>query len=103
MSAPTSSLNPTAGAPLLEVGNVTAYYGDLQALFDISLQVNAGEIVSVVVEFVTIARSWPAPRPREIQAVIPRHWFACICNVPLPTVVAECKETAISGSNSIRQ
>jgi len=48
MSAPTSSLNPTAGAPLLELGNVTAYYGDLQALFDISIQVNAGEIVTLI-------------------------------------------------------
>jgi branched-chain amino acid transport system ATP-binding protein len=48
VNAPTSSLNPTAGAPLLEVGNVTAYYGDLQALFDISLQVNAGEIVTLI-------------------------------------------------------
>jgi branched-chain amino acid transport system ATP-binding protein len=48
MSAPASSLNPTAGAPLLEVSNVTAYYGDLQALFDISLQVNAGEIVTLI-------------------------------------------------------
>ncbi len=33
---------------MLEVGNVTAYYGDLQALFDISLQVNAGEIVTLI-------------------------------------------------------
>jgi branched-chain amino acid transport system ATP-binding protein len=48
MSAAASSLNPTTGAPLLEVGNVTAYYGDLQALFDISLQVNAGEIVTLI-------------------------------------------------------
>jgi branched-chain amino acid transport system ATP-binding protein len=48
VNAPTSSLDPTAGAPLLEVGNVTAYYGDLQALFDISLQVNAGEIVTLI-------------------------------------------------------
>jgi branched-chain amino acid transport system ATP-binding protein len=48
VSAPASSLNPTAGAPLLEVSNVTAYYGDLQALFDISLQVNAGEIVTLI-------------------------------------------------------
>lgn len=38
----------TANAPLLEVGNVTAYYGDLQALFGISLQVNAGEIVTLI-------------------------------------------------------
>src|SRR5947209_19895263 len=37
-----------AGAPLLEVGKVTAFYGDLQALFDISLQVNAGEIVTLI-------------------------------------------------------
>ena len=48
MNAPTSSLNPTPGSPLLEVGNVTAFYGDLQALFDISLQVNAGEIVTLI-------------------------------------------------------
>jgi branched-chain amino acid transport system ATP-binding protein len=48
MSAPTSPLNPTAGAPLLELGNVTAYYGNLQALFDISIQVNAGEIVTLI-------------------------------------------------------
>jgi branched-chain amino acid transport system ATP-binding protein len=48
VNAPTSSLDPMAGAPLLEVGNVTAYYGDLQALFDISLQVNAGEIVTLI-------------------------------------------------------
>jgi branched-chain amino acid transport system ATP-binding protein len=48
VSAPTSSLDPAAGAPLLEVSNVTAYYGDLQALFDISLQVNTGEIVTLI-------------------------------------------------------
>lgn len=48
MNAPTGSLNPTAGAPLLEVENVTAYYGDLQALFGISLEVNAGEIVTLI-------------------------------------------------------
>jgi branched-chain amino acid transport system ATP-binding protein len=44
---PTSS-NQTAAQPLLEVGNITAYYSDLQALFDISLQVNAGEIVTLI-------------------------------------------------------
>jgi branched-chain amino acid transport system ATP-binding protein len=48
VNAPASSLHPTAGAPLLEVGSLTAYYGDLQALFDISLQVNAGEIVTLI-------------------------------------------------------
>jgi branched-chain amino acid transport system ATP-binding protein len=48
VNAPTSSLNPAPGAPLLQVGNITAYYGDLQALFDISLQVNAGEIVTLI-------------------------------------------------------
>jgi branched-chain amino acid transport system ATP-binding protein len=48
VNAPTGSLNPTAGAPLLEVENVTAYYGDLQALFGISLEVNAGEIVTLI-------------------------------------------------------
>jgi len=47
VTAPNSS-NPSAGSPLLEVGHVTAYYGDLQALFDISLHVNAGEIVTLI-------------------------------------------------------
>jgi branched-chain amino acid transport system ATP-binding protein len=35
-------------APVLEVSAVTAFYGDLQALFGISLQVNAGEIVTLI-------------------------------------------------------
>src|SRR4029077_14302762 len=35
-------------SPLLEVGNITAFYGDLQALFGISLKVNAGEIVTLI-------------------------------------------------------
>jgi branched-chain amino acid transport system ATP-binding protein len=48
VNAPTSSLTPTPGTPLLEVSKVTAFYGDLQALFDISLQVNAGEIVTLI-------------------------------------------------------
>jgi branched-chain amino acid transport system ATP-binding protein len=54
VTAPNSSSHPSAGAPsaagapLLELGNVTAYYGDLQALFGISLHVNAGEIVSLI-------------------------------------------------------
>ncbi|HEY2235526.1 MAG TPA: ABC transporter ATP-binding protein [Candidatus Angelobacter sp.] len=33
---------------MLELSKVTAFYGDLQALFDISLQVNAGEIVTLI-------------------------------------------------------
>lgn len=36
------------GTPLLEVSGVTAFYGDLQALFGISLKVNAGEIVTLI-------------------------------------------------------
>ncbi|HEX4602930.1 MAG TPA: ABC transporter ATP-binding protein [Candidatus Angelobacter sp.] len=48
MTAPNGSANPSAGPPLLAVGNVTAYYGDLQALFGVSLQVNAGEIVTLI-------------------------------------------------------
>jgi branched-chain amino acid transport system ATP-binding protein len=46
VTAPNSSA--IQGQPLLEVSNITAYYGDLQALFDISLQVNAGEIVTLI-------------------------------------------------------
>jgi branched-chain amino acid transport system ATP-binding protein len=41
--------NPNAPAPpLLELENVTAYYGDLQALFGISLRVQPGEIVTLI-------------------------------------------------------
>src|SRR5437588_10320167 len=50
MSAPDtlSAAAQPAGAPLLEVGNVTAFYSDRQALFGISLKVNAGEIVTLI-------------------------------------------------------
>jgi branched-chain amino acid transport system ATP-binding protein len=48
VTAPNGSSNPPAGLPLLGVDSVTAYYGDLQALFGISLQVNAGEIVTLI-------------------------------------------------------
>jgi branched-chain amino acid transport system ATP-binding protein len=34
--------------PLLEVRAVDAYYGDFQALFGVSLRVNAGEVVAVI-------------------------------------------------------
>ncbi len=37
-----------ADAPMLELGQVTAFYGDLQALFGISLEVHAGEIVTLI-------------------------------------------------------
>ena len=39
----------TAGsAPLLQLENVAAYYGDLQALFGVSLRVFPGEIVTLI-------------------------------------------------------
>jgi branched-chain amino acid transport system ATP-binding protein len=34
--------------PLLDVRGIDAYYGDFQALFGVSLQVNAGEVVAVI-------------------------------------------------------
>jgi branched-chain amino acid transport system ATP-binding protein len=34
--------------PLLEVRAIDAYYGDFQALFGVSLRVNAGEVVAVI-------------------------------------------------------
>lgn len=43
----TTNGNPAA-IPLLEVENVTAFYGDLQALFGISLRIQAGEIVTLI-------------------------------------------------------
>ncbi len=39
---------PDPTAPLLELENITAYYGDLQALFGITLRINAGEIVTLI-------------------------------------------------------
>jgi len=36
------------GAPLLELAGVTAYYGDFQALFGLSLRVQPGEIVTLI-------------------------------------------------------
>jgi len=46
MSAPDTTT--TNGGALLEVGNVTAFYGDLQALFGVSIKVSAGEIVTLI-------------------------------------------------------
>src|SRR5215467_4561392 len=45
--AVSSVAQPVAG-PLLELSNVTAFYRDLQALFGVSLTVNAGEIVTLI-------------------------------------------------------
>jgi branched-chain amino acid transport system ATP-binding protein len=45
---PLSTGAQSVGAPLLELSNVTAFYRDLQALFGISLTVNAGEIVTLI-------------------------------------------------------
>jgi len=38
----------TSRAPLLELTGIRAGYGDLQALFDISLEVRSGEIVTLI-------------------------------------------------------
>lgn len=43
-----SSSRGVATAPLLELENVTAFYGDLQALFGVSLLVKQGEIVTLI-------------------------------------------------------
>ncbi|MGE5322751.1 MAG: ABC transporter ATP-binding protein, partial [Actinomycetota bacterium] len=40
--------NGAARAPLLELENITAHYGDLQALFGVSLSVYPGEIVTLI-------------------------------------------------------
>jgi branched-chain amino acid transport system ATP-binding protein len=39
---------PPLATPLLELANVTAFYGDLQALFGVSLRVMTGEIVALI-------------------------------------------------------
>ena len=38
----------SSAVPLLEVSNVTAFYGDLQALFGVTLRIHAGEIVTLI-------------------------------------------------------
>jgi branched-chain amino acid transport system ATP-binding protein len=43
-----STLPTSAAAPLLQLENVTAFYGDLQALFGVSLHVQPGEIVTLI-------------------------------------------------------
>src|SRR5258708_35273643 len=50
MAAPSAggAISRPGDAPLLEVANLTAFYGDLQALFGITLRVNAGEIVTLI-------------------------------------------------------
>jgi branched-chain amino acid transport system ATP-binding protein len=50
MTAPGAAgvISRPSDAPLLEVANLTAFYGDLQALFGITLRVNAGEIVTLI-------------------------------------------------------
>jgi branched-chain amino acid transport system ATP-binding protein len=45
---PLSAGDQSRSGPLLELNNVTAFYRDLQALFGISLTVNAGEIVTLI-------------------------------------------------------
>src|SRR5215467_7659755 len=44
----TTSANGSSAAPLLEAHNLTAFYGDLQALFGITLRIQAGEIVTLI-------------------------------------------------------
>jgi branched-chain amino acid transport system ATP-binding protein len=41
-------VSATAGGPLLEVEALDAFYGDFQALFGVSLAVEAGEVVAVI-------------------------------------------------------
>jgi branched-chain amino acid transport system ATP-binding protein len=45
--SPPSTAN-AGGAPLLQMEKAAAFYGDLQALFGITLHVNAGEIVTLI-------------------------------------------------------
>jgi branched-chain amino acid transport system ATP-binding protein len=47
-SAAAAATAASSGAPLLELTAIRAGYGDFQALFDISLEVRAGEIVTLI-------------------------------------------------------
>ncbi|HEX8111077.1 MAG TPA: ATP-binding cassette domain-containing protein, partial [Kofleriaceae bacterium] len=47
-SARPAATTDASAAPLLELTAVRAGYGDFQALFDISLEVRAGEIVTLI-------------------------------------------------------
>ena len=44
----------TSGKPLVVVDNVQKHYGDFQALTDIDLTVNAGEVVVVILSLIHI-------------------------------------------------
>jgi branched-chain amino acid transport system ATP-binding protein len=46
--SPASAFNHAAAPPLLALENATAFYGDLQALFGVTLRVQAGEIVTLI-------------------------------------------------------
>ena len=46
--APSAQATASAAAPLLELTGIRASYGEFQALFDISLEVRAGEIVTLI-------------------------------------------------------
>jgi branched-chain amino acid transport system ATP-binding protein len=46
--SPAGAASRPPGTPLLELNNATAFYGDLQALFGITLRVQAGEIVTLI-------------------------------------------------------
>jgi branched-chain amino acid transport system ATP-binding protein len=48
MPTSASPRDAPAGAPLLEIENVAAAYGDVQVLWDVSLTVRTGEIVALV-------------------------------------------------------
>ncbi|HMG20338.1 MAG TPA: ABC transporter ATP-binding protein [Kofleriaceae bacterium] len=47
-AASSAQATASAAAPLLELTGIRASYGDFQALFDISLEVRAGEIVTLI-------------------------------------------------------
>jgi branched-chain amino acid transport system ATP-binding protein len=48
VSSPGGAAGSAAGTAILELQNVTAFYGDLQALFGVTLHVRAGEIVTLI-------------------------------------------------------
>src|SRR6187549_1586011 len=41
-------LQPVPGAAMLSVDRINTFYGETQALFDVSLQVGAGEVVALL-------------------------------------------------------
>lgn len=44
----TSALEPSAGVPVLQVTSLAAYYGELRAIYDISFELQRGDVLAII-------------------------------------------------------